>query len=116
MPCRLIQSPLTNKEETSILWNQLYEQVQDENIADQQYKEISSSKFTSVYGDWVNGKSRIPINKVGEPVLKYAQDYFNLFTPKQFSEKENTLFGAFDKRIEQYGIHKIEDKATDDES
>lgn len=116
MPCRVFISPLTQKEETSILWNQLFEQNQDETVADEQYKEISSEKFTSIYGDWTGGKSKITLNKVGEPVWRYVQDYFNLFTPKQFSNKENELFNAFDKRIEQYGIQKIEDKPTDDEA
>lgn len=116
MPCRLFQSPLTQKEETSILWNQLYEQNQDEAITDEQYKQVASDKFTSIYGDWTNNKSKIPLNKVGEPVFRYVQDYLNLFKPKQFSDKENELFNAFDNRIKQYGIQKIEDKPTDDES
>jgi hypothetical protein len=114
--CRLIHSPITNKEETSLLWNQLFERTKDETKADEQYKEIYSEGFTQRYGNWVEGKSKISINKIGEPALRYVQDYLSSLQPKEFTESENRLFNSFDERIKQYGIEKIEKEATDDES
>jgi hypothetical protein len=115
MACRLIQSPKTGKEETSLLWNELYNLSKDETLADEQYKQISSAQFIQKFGDWVNGQSSVTTNKIGEPafgiVKQFLKDSTNTVsgTPAltQDKEKQQALAKKIDDRIKEYSIEKV---------
>jgi len=72
MSCRIISSPTTGKEETSILWNEIRDIVASDEQADVAYSNIVTEEFVEVFGNWVEEPESIDkskVNSVGEPLL-----------------------------------------------
>jgi len=72
MSCRLIISPVTKQEETSILWNEIRSVSTSDNQADEIYNETTSEPFIERFGNWVEEPESIDkskVNSLGEPLL-----------------------------------------------
>jgi len=71
MACRLINSPITGKQETSRTWSELFSLTNNEEEADRLYKQLLSPEYIQKMGDWVTSSSSFKgeLNEIGEPTL-----------------------------------------------
>ena len=76
MSCRIIISPVTNKEETSILWNEIRSASISDNQADEIYNQTTSEPFIERFGNWIEEPESIDkskVNSIGEPKIEYLE-------------------------------------------
>lgn len=76
MSCRVITSPITGKEETSILWNEIRDVSISDEQADEIYNETTSEPFIEKFGNWIEEPESIDkskVNSIGEPKIEYLE-------------------------------------------
>lgn len=78
MSCRIINSPITGKEEKSRTWDLLKDQTGSDTGADDMYNEFFTSDFIKWFGNWVEDPDiERDVNEIGEPTFTALTDWFH---------------------------------------
>lgn len=99
MSCRVINSPITGKEETSRTWEILRDQTDSDVGADDLYNEFFKPDFINWFGNWVEDpKIERDVNEIGEPTFTALTDWFH-YVDQEDTKGESFLQVADEERL-----------------